>query len=79
LILRIDVNSDGFPGDPARNYRSRDRPHSDSMTPDARHPLRCRCQNRSGSEIEDFDLPGFLDDVQVTSVTRRRARENRLP
>ena len=44
----------------------------------ARYVEERRCQNRSGGEIEDLDLPGLLDDEQAAGIARRRAGENRL-
>ena len=37
-----------------------------------------RRENLSGGEIEDFDLPGFLDQEQAAGVAGRRGREQRL-
>ena len=44
----------------------------------AGHVEERRCQNLSGGEIEDFDLPGLLDDEQAAGVAGRRGREKRL-
>ena len=37
-----------------------------------------RCGHLSGGEIEDFDLPGLLDQEQAAGVAGRRGREQRL-
>ena len=44
----------------------------------ARHVEERRCQNPSGGEIEDLDLPGLLDDEQATGIAGRRGGEKRL-
>ena len=44
----------------------------------AGHVEERRCQDLSAGKIEDFDLPGLLDDEQATGIAGRRAGENRL-